>query len=234
MAFADQPPTMEDSRSTMNTQARVSKILNALAHSEEDLLALSDDIWINIDHNDSDALDAGIAFKKKYNHAMLAFTQAADQLRELIRQSEPESLVSVPIFEDTDRVVRSLDTAVQHRLDEDFRYKRPIAFVFENKTYEGLATWKDIYITFLQLMESLQPDFHQIVDSEDVISARNNSYITEDETLLRSAAQITPTIFAEVNLSANGIRDMIIRVLVYFGYRLDTMGIFLREDRDAE
>jgi hypothetical protein len=44
---------------------RIRSILQQLEQVREDLLALSDDIWLSIDHNDSQALQEGVAFKKE-------------------------------------------------------------------------------------------------------------------------------------------------------------------------
>lgn len=42
-------------------------------------MALSDDIWLSIDHNDAEALDRGYQFKKSYNEKLSAFdTLASD------------------------------------------------------------------------------------------------------------------------------------------------------------
>ena len=46
----------------MSNQIR--NILENLEQIREDLLSLSDDIWLSIDHNDSEALDQGLPSKK--------------------------------------------------------------------------------------------------------------------------------------------------------------------------
>ncbi|MBK1704872.1 hypothetical protein [Halochromatium glycolicum] len=51
----------------------VRSILEQLEQMPEDLLALSDDIWLSIDHNDSQTLEEGVAFKKQYNAKVAAF-----------------------------------------------------------------------------------------------------------------------------------------------------------------
>ena len=51
---------------------RIRNILQSLERVREDLLALSDDIWLSIDHNDNDAMQEGVAFKRKYNERMAA------------------------------------------------------------------------------------------------------------------------------------------------------------------
>ena len=67
---------------------RIRSILQQLEQVREDLLALSDDIWLSIDHNDNQALQEGVAFKKEYNAKVAARTtrieagkKRAEQLR---------------------------------------------------------------------------------------------------------------------------------------------------------
>ena len=43
-----------------NTAARTRAILEDLEAVRENLLALSEDIWLSIDHNDSESLEAGV------------------------------------------------------------------------------------------------------------------------------------------------------------------------------
>lgn len=46
--------------------------------------------------------------------------------------------------------------------------------------------------------------------------------------------KITDSVFAEANLSANNIRDNIVKLLKTFSIPTKEMKIYLREDRDAE
>jgi len=58
---------------------RIRSILKQLEQTREDLLALSDDIWLSIDHNDSQALEDGVAFNKHYNGKVAAFDVLAGE-----------------------------------------------------------------------------------------------------------------------------------------------------------
>jgi hypothetical protein len=64
---------------------RIREILTDLERVRENLLALSDDIWLGIDHNDTDALRAGVEFKVGFNERFDAFARAATELSSLIR-----------------------------------------------------------------------------------------------------------------------------------------------------
>ena len=56
-------------------QDRTRRILGDLEAVRENLLALSDDIWLSIDHNDCEALEEGVQFKRTYNEKMATFDQ---------------------------------------------------------------------------------------------------------------------------------------------------------------
>ena len=68
-----------------NTVARqrIQGILTNLDAVGEDLFALSDDIWLEIDHNDSDAVEKGAAFKIVFNKTVAEFRQISDRLSQL-------------------------------------------------------------------------------------------------------------------------------------------------------
>ena len=65
---------------------RTREILEDLEAVRENLLALSDDIWLSIDHNDPQALEQGVEFKRAYNDKAAAFDQVASELSALIQQ----------------------------------------------------------------------------------------------------------------------------------------------------
>src|SRR4051794_21921796 len=67
-------------------QARIRRILEDLEAVRENLLALSDDIWLNIDHNDPQGLEEGVQFKRAYNEKMAGFDRLASELSALIQQ----------------------------------------------------------------------------------------------------------------------------------------------------
>ena len=65
---------------------RTREILEDLEAVRENLLALSDDIWQSIDHNDPEGLEEGVRFKRAYNEKMAAFDTLASELSAMIQQ----------------------------------------------------------------------------------------------------------------------------------------------------
>lgn len=209
----------------MNTRERAHQILHDLESVREHLLALSDDIWLSIDHNDPEALQEGIQLKQEYNEKMARFETLTDELSALIRrhlderdtsQSEAGGLV------ESERVVRALDKREPHSLDEDFTYKRPYGFTLEGRAYLDLRTWRTLYVRLCQLLVER--------DREHFLK----QFGTHNQSALRSPYKVTDDIFVETHYSANAIRDNIRALLEHFDIDPAEFVVYLREDRDAE
>ncbi|MFB1485769.1 MULTISPECIES: hypothetical protein [unclassified Thiocapsa] len=214
--------------------------MEQLEQVREDLLALSDDIWSSIDHNDSHALDEGVAFKKAYNAKMAAFDQLAGELSTLVQQftaidlAEPASSRGEPAHT-RDGIVRDLDRREPHSLEEDFTYKRPYGYRLGDEAQSGVTTWRRLYeLICLHLARHDPERFSRLPDEPAFTTRRGNPYFTRDPVALRAAMALPSGIQAEVNLSANHLRDQIKALLNYFGIDQAALSIYLRQDRDAD
>ncbi|MCC5841662.1 MAG: hypothetical protein JJT96_16220 [Opitutales bacterium] len=216
------------------------QLREALERINEDLLTLSDDIWLNIDHNDPDALERGVDFKKAFNARQTAFAQAAQGIIDILEKftaAEPEPEPAAPGRQRgaRERKIEELDRHQVHALQEDFSYKRPFGMKLEGEAYTNLRTWKAVYRqVFTHLSKKEATRFRRLDGCEAALSRRGNPYITRDKNLLRQSMPIGADLYAEVNLSANHIRDSIKRLLEAFSIPLSEITLYLREDRDAD
>lgn len=218
----------------MNINERIQKILASLEHTREDLLALSDDIWSNIDHNSDEALEAGTEFKRSYNSAMNAFADVAQNIQTLVENYASAHITPVVAFSrEEERRVVPLDTTTRYPLAENFSYTRPIGYELDGEVVSGLTSWRQLYQTFCQHLARLHPNFHELANSDHFLTSRNNRYFATSPQGLRVYAEIIPGVFAEVHFSANNFRDRILELLSFFGHNPEQMFFFLREDRDA-
>ncbi len=218
---------------------RTRKILEELEAVRENLLALSDDIWRSIDHNDPDALEAGVEFKRAYNAKASAFDGVASELSALVQQYTSVRLEEAEKTGGTDRVeneriVAELNREQPHRLDEDFTYKRPHGFILDGQGTTGITTWQRVYELVLQRLYDRDADrFRGLCGNPDFTTSRGNPTFTTEPAWLRKALEVRAGLFVESNLSANGIRDILRRALTAFAIPSDQLLIFLRQDRDA-
>lgn len=221
----------------MNDRTRA--ILEDLEAVRENLLALSDDIWAGIDRQDVAAFDEGVRFMRSYIEKMTEFDRLADDLSVLIQQYTQVSLEATEETgqedrERNERIIRELNRDEPHSLDEDFTYKRPHGFILAGQATSGITTWQRLYeLVCRQLHQRDLDRFGSLVDNPEFVSNRGHHSVTHDPGPLRKALQVDDTLFVECNLSANGIRDMIRRLLVAFDLVPGELQLFLRQDRAA-
>lgn len=220
--------------------SRTRVILEDLEAVRENLLALSDDIWSSIDHNDSSAMEAGVEFKRAYNSKVSAFDVVAGELSLLIQQYTSVRLDSTEQSGELDesrneRIIAELDREAAHGLDEDFTFKRPFGFVLDGKATTGLATWQRLYqLVCERLVTQDEQRMRSLYDHPDFVSSRGNRTIEYDPLKLRKPLEIANGLFIESNLSANSIRDVIRRLLQQYTIPAVSMKVYLRQDRNAQ
>jgi hypothetical protein len=221
---------------------RVRQILTDLDRTRENLLALSDDIWLNIDHNDARALKEGVEFKLAYNEKLSEFSRLADELSRLIQSftsvstTPPEDVLHAgKNSAETQHLIRELDRSQPHTLEEDFTYKRPYGFVLQGQPYTRVPTWRRVYELVCRQLAGQDPKrFATLPDNPKFITKNGHKGFSTQPNELRVRSHIAEGVYVEVHFSANDIRDSIKRLLTEFGVEHDSMVIYLREDRDAE
>jgi len=220
----------------------IRSVLQDLERVQESLLALSEEIWDSIDHNNQEALEAGVAFKRQYNEKVIEFDQLSEQLRELVvsythmEEEEPEAVDdSDPENMEHIRLVEQLDEQMPHLLEENFRHKRPQGFRLEGKHHNGTRTWRRLYRSVLEVLEKRDPDrFPRLGDLPELQHESRRMDFSRDASELRTPMALGEGWFAEANLSANGIVKRIQLLLQAFQIPEESFVIYLREDRDAE
>jgi len=219
-------------------KTRIQQILTELECVQESFLGLSDDIWLNIEHNDSQAVQKGSEFKVEFNEKLNEFNRISAEISNLIEKytnvhSEPGCIVQKDSPEH-ERIIRELDSSEHHTIEEDFTFKRPYGFVFEGQAYKDVKNWQRLYRLFCkQLAKKNIQLFKEFIDSTDAKTVRGNVFFATDKKVLRKALEIDSVIYAEGNLSANDIRDRIKSLLNAFKIAPQEFSIYLREDRNA-
>lgn len=219
-------------------EKKVQQILTDLERVRENLLALSDDIWLNIEHNDSEAVQKGADFKIKFNDKLDKFNTITSEISGLIENFTNVHVESVDVAgkgtPEHGHIIKELDSTQPHTIDESFTYKQPYGFVFQGQAYKGINTWRLLYKLFCkQLAESDILRFREFVESPEAKSNRGVYYFSSSAEHLRAPLEITTGIYAESNLSANSIRDKIKYLLKAFDINSEEILLYLQEDRNA-
>ncbi len=222
------------------TKDKIKEILDSLNTLQEQLLSMPDDMLLNIDPRDNESLEHGYQFITTFNNILEDFTGSSHKIADLIKQHFKVN----PEVEDVEtdkadrqsreRIIRELDTATPHTLVEDFTYKRPYGFILGDAAYKGLKTWRNLYVYVLRVLKNEnQEKFYRLTSEEKFISNRGNPQFSTNEDDLWVGEKIEHGFYAEVNRSANYLRNNIKTLLEHFEIPPENMKIYLREDRDA-
>lgn len=223
-----------------SARERTRLILEDLETVRENLLALSDDIWDSIDRQDLASFDAGVQFMRDYLQKMTAFDQLATEMSAMIQQYtrvslEAEEQAADGQREENERIIRELNREQPHTLDEDFTYRRPHGFVLDGQAITGISTWRRLYERVCHQLARRDPGrFRALPENGAFMSNRGHREFNANAAELRSPMLLAEGIYAEINHSANGLRDLMRDLLEQFGIPSDQFRIYLREDRDAE
>ena len=221
---------------------KIQHILGQLAEVNEQLMSLADDIWLGIDPRDNESIEAGAQFLQDYNQSTEQLSQTAAAIEQQLSQYfQQDSTNLQPVIEqgsdDTQknqRMIKELDRSKAYSLRDNFTFKRPYGFVLNGIAYSQITTWKAIYLKVLDILYSTNPDkFAALATEQRFISNRGNPLFTHEPEKLRVARSLRAGFYAEVNMSANSIKETLIQVLDYFSMDESNMKIYLREDRDA-
>ena len=214
-------------------------ILEDLEAVRENLLALSDDIWAGVDLQDLTAFDDGVRFMRSFVEKRTAFDQLAADPSVLIQQYtqvplEASEETGQEDRERNERIIRDLNREETHSIDEDFTYRRAHGFILDGKATVGITTWQRLFeLVCRQLHQRDRQRFVTLFENQDFISNQGHHIVTHERHSLRKALQIDTDLYIESNLSANGIRDMIRRLLATFEIPANRLQLCLRQYRDA-
>jgi hypothetical protein len=185
------------------TTSRTRQILDDLEAVRENLLALSDDIWLAIDHNDPQSLEEGVQFKRAYNEKCAAFDCVASELSALVQQYTSVRLESTEETggsnsEQNERIVAELNREQPHTLDEDFTFKRPHGFILDGQGTTGVTTWQRLYeLVCKQLFATDAARFRSLIDHADFVSNRGHHNVTTEPMTLRKALEVGDGLYIE-------------------------------------
>lgn len=222
------------------TQSSIKQILDSLNTLQEQLMSLQDDMLLNIDPRNNDSIDKGASLIKAFNNNMQQFSESANNIAEIMKAQfdinpEDDELVQESANQiKRDRLIKELDKTQAFTLKDDFTYKRPYGFVLEDVAMKGIKTWKSMYIQVLNyLYQRDSARFSHLTEERDFISKRGLKLYDTTAANFRVAVKIPGGLYAEMNMSANTIRNVMYDLLKFFNLDPMQMKVYLREDRDA-
>ncbi len=125
-----------------------------------------------------------------------------------------------------------VDNNIEHNLYEDFTHKRPFAFKIFNEKI-NVKTWKELLlITCEKLYKKDINLFRDIIDRKNFQGKKRKNFSTNaNELREQSRLKIKDSdIWIETNLSGNGIRNLIIKLLKEYDIKINEFKVFFKAD----
>ncbi|MDO5039561.1 hypothetical protein [Clostridium sp.] len=124
-----------------------------------------------------------------------------------------------------------VDTNIEHNLYEDLTNKRPCAFMIEGKKYE-IKDWKGALTQTINYLASKNKDIITNFVDDPKMNGKKVIYFSRVKLpTMKSPREIkNANIYVETNLSANSIRNLIIKMLNKYNIKLNDYKIYLKAD----
>ena len=163
-----------------------------------------------------------------------------DELKELVSSLVSFETEDDPQDDDVDQRQRDIpnysmyevDSSVPHTLLEIFTHKKPSGFLFNNKRYTA-SEWKDVLLQTCDLLAKINPEKFKSFLRDPVMKGRKIKYFGTAYVESKKAKMREMDVYVWTNLSANSIRNLIIKMLKQFGIEISAFLIYLRADYSA-
>jgi len=160
-----------------------------------------------------------------------------DKFEEIIEKLSIEEDKIEEIIEENEKTIPNyskyeVDNNIEHNLYEDFTHKRPFAFMMFNEKI-NVKTWKELLlITCEKLYKKDINLFRDIINKKNFQGKKRKNFSTNaDELREQSRLKIKDSnIWIETNLSGNGIRNLIIKLLKEYDIKINEFKVFFKAD----
>lgn len=124
-----------------------------------------------------------------------------------------------------------VDTEVEHNLYEDLTHKRPCAFKIEDTKVE-IKDWKGALVQTINYLAKKDPSIVRSFVDDSKMNGKKVIYFSRVKLpTMRAVVEIkSVNIYVTTNLSANGIRNLLIKILNKYNIKLNDYKIYLKAD----
>lgn len=136
-----------------------------------------------------------------------------------------ESKKEIPNYEEY-----RVDNTIEHTLKEDFTHKRPSSFKIGDNYTSIVNTWQEMMLDTCKYLIKLDEDKFKKIISKPRLNGRKSFYFSTDKNGMRRAVHIGSGIYLETNMSANGIRNLILKLIKEFNIPTNSFKVYLKAD----
>lgn len=123
-----------------------------------------------------------------------------------------------------------VDTNVEHSLYENFTHKRPFAFRINNQKVIEVKTWQEMLIKTCELLIPVNTEKFMSFEDKTTMNGKKRKYFSKQKSGMRNPKLVSNTIYVETNISSNGIRNLLLKLLKEYGFKSTDYKVYLKVD----
>lgn len=124
----------------------------------------------------------------------------------------------------------TVETDVEHSLYEDFTHKRPFGFRINKNQIIEVNTWQEMLLKTCELLMAIDEEKFLGFEFDVSMNGKTRKYFSRNSDLIKFPKSVGGKIFVETNLNSNGVRNLIIKLLKKYEFKINEYKIYLRAD----
>lgn len=201
---------------------------------DDGLVFLQNQIQFLAKSGDYDEIDKANSFCKKIKQIQVEMSQVLDRMVSLTQENddidvEEQDLDIEIAAQNIDYSRFVVDTNEKHSLDENFEHKRPYGYMLLEKKYCA-DNWQKILVSVCAELAKINHGLLESFVNNPMFQGRKVKYFGTAPEKRKNKKIPGTQLYVWINLSANGIKQLIRKMLVEFGIKPSTFYIYLRAD----
>lgn len=123
-----------------------------------------------------------------------------------------------------------VDSNIEHTLYENFTHKRPAAFKLNDEKIVKVKTWQDMLIKTCEFLMAVDEKKFLSFEYNDEMNGKKNKYFSRNPNDMRKPRKIADKIYIETNQSGNAIRNLMIKLLKEYDFKISDYKVYFRAD----
>lgn len=124
----------------------------------------------------------------------------------------------------------TLDRNVEHTLYENFTHMRPCGFKLNDNKIVEVNSFQEMLIKTSEFLIAADKEKFMKFQNKSNMNGKKMKYFSVNKNDMRKPKSVSGLIYIETNMSGNSIRNLIIKMLKEYGFRISDYKIYFRAD----
>lgn len=123
-----------------------------------------------------------------------------------------------------------VDNQVEHTLFEDWMHKRPFGFKFIKNDIVEAKLWNEVFTKTCEILYDIDSKKFNDFELKAHMNGKRKKYFAKNSNELRKPYKIKEDIFVEINHSANTFRNIIVKMLKEYKFKISDYKVYFWAD----